>query len=103
MINRSGDLSRGGRALSGHSTRPARQHATPAPARDQASEPDGAYAGAFWTAFRHSINAMFLAGLDRRIVAVNDAGVALAGRSADVLAGERMTLLLDDPAEAPDD
>ena len=46
---------------------------------------------------------MFVAGLDRRIVAVNEAGVALAGRSADALTGERMTTLLDDPSEAPDD
>ena len=29
--------------------------------------------------------------------------MALAGRSADVLTGERMTTLLDDPAEAPND
>jgi PAS domain S-box-containing protein len=57
----------------------------------------------FWTAFRRSANAMFVAGLDRRIVAVNEAGAALAGRSADALTGERMTTLLDDPAEAPDD
>jgi PAS domain S-box-containing protein len=46
---------------------------------------------------------MFVTGLDRRIVAVNDAGMALAGRSADTLLGERMTVLLDDPAQAPDD
>jgi len=46
---------------------------------------------------------MFLVDLDRRIVAVNEAGAALAGRSADALAGERITVLLDDPAEAPDD
>lgn len=46
---------------------------------------------------------MFVADLDRRIVAVNDAGTALAGRSADALLGERMTALLDDPTEAPDD
>jgi hypothetical protein len=36
-------------------------------------------------------------------VAVNDAGTALAGRSANALTGERITTLLDDPAEAPDD
>ena len=65
--------------------------------------PDDGYAQVFWTAFRRSANAMFVAGLDRRIVAVNDAGTALAGRSADALTGERMTTLLDDPAEAPDD
>ena len=57
----------------------------------------------FWTAFRRSANAMFVVDLDRRIVAVNDAGTALAGRSADALTGERITTLLDDPAEAPDD
>ena len=64
---------------------------------------DDGYAQVFWTAFKRSANAMFVAGLDRRIVAVNDAGTALAGRSADELTGERMTTLLDDPAEAPDD
>ena len=46
---------------------------------------------------------MFVVGLDRRIVAVNEAGAVLAGRSADVLTGERITTLLDDPAEAPND
>jgi PAS domain S-box-containing protein len=65
--------------------------------------PDDGYAQVFWTAFRRSANAMFVVGLDRRIVAVNDTGTALAGRSADALTGERMTALLDDPAEAPDD
>ena len=65
--------------------------------------PDDGYAQVFWTAFRRSANAMFVVGLDRRIVAVNEAGTALAGRSADALTGERMTTLLDDPAEAPDD
>jgi PAS domain S-box-containing protein len=46
---------------------------------------------------------MFLVDLDRRIVAVNEAGTVLTGRSADALTGERITMLLDDPAEAPDD
>src|SRR3954462_2245979 len=68
-----------------------------------AARPDDSYAHVFWTAFRRSANAMFVAGLDRRIVAVNEAGTGLAGRSADALTGERMTTLLDDPAEAPDD
>ena len=57
----------------------------------------------FWTAFRRSTNPMFVTALDRRIVAVNEAGSALAGRPAQSLTGERMRLLLDDPAEAPDD
>lgn len=65
--------------------------------------PDDSYAHVFWTAFRRSANAMFVVGLDRRIVAVNQAGALLAGRSADVLTGELMTTLLDDPADAPDD
>src|SRR3954469_5994368 len=68
-----------------------------------AARPDDSYAHVFWTAFRNSANAMFVAGLDRRIVAVNEAGAVLAGRSAEALEGERMTTLLDDPAEAPDD
>jgi PAS domain S-box-containing protein len=46
---------------------------------------------------------MFLVDLDRRIVAMNEAGTVLAGRSADALTGERIALLLEDPAEAPDD
>jgi PAS domain S-box-containing protein len=54
-------------------------------------------------AFRRSANAMFLLDLDRRIVAVNAAGTALVGRSADELAGQRFTTLHDDPGEAPDD
>ena len=57
----------------------------------------------FWTAFRRSANAMFVAGLDRRIVAVNDAGTVLVGRPADALTGEPMTAVLDDPAEVPGD
>src|SRR3954454_2264831 len=61
------------------------------------------YAGVFWTAFRRSANAMFVVELDRRIMAVNQAGTALAGRSEEALMGERMTMLLDNPAEAPDD
>jgi PAS domain S-box-containing protein len=43
---------------------------------------------------------MFVVGLDRRIVVANEAGVALAGRSADALVGARMTTLLADPSEA---
>jgi PAS domain S-box-containing protein len=46
---------------------------------------------------------MFVVDLDRRIVAVNEAGATLAGRSADELAGERFNSLLDELAEAPDD
>jgi PAS domain S-box-containing protein len=79
------------------------QHGPPAPARNRASGLDEDYAGVFWTAFRRSKNAMFLTGLDRRIIAVNEAGTVLAGRASDALVGERMTILLDDPAEAPDD
>src|SRR3954452_22267215 len=61
------------------------------------------YAGVFWTAFRRSTNAMFVVDLDRRIVAVNGAGAALAGRPAEALLGAQMTGLLDNPADAPDD
>jgi PAS domain S-box-containing protein len=64
---------------------------------------DDSYAPVFWTAFRRSTNAMFVVGFDRRILAVNEAGTVLAGRPADALAGERFTVLLEDPAEAPDD
>jgi PAS domain S-box-containing protein len=85
------------------STRPAQQQADRAPGVVRAVRPDDSYAHVFWTAFRRSANAMFVAGLDRRIVAVNEAGTVLAGRSADALTGERMTTLLDDPADAPDD
>jgi PAS domain S-box-containing protein len=84
------------------STRQAQQGANRAPGV-RAGRPDDSYAHVFWTAFRRSANAMFVGGLDRRIVAVNEAGTVLAGRSADALTGERMTTLLDDPAEAPDD
>jgi PAS domain S-box-containing protein len=92
----------GSSALAARSTRPA-QHTDRAPGGVPASGPDDGYAHVFWTAFRRSANAMFLVDLDRRILAVNGAGTALAGRSADALIGERMTTLLDDPAEAPDD
>jgi PAS domain S-box-containing protein len=61
------------------------------------------YAPVFWTAFRRSANPMALIDLDRRIVAANDASAALAGRSAESLAGEAFQTLLDDPAEALDD
>jgi PAS domain S-box-containing protein len=84
-------------------TRSAPQHANRAPGGVGESGPDDGYAHVFWTAFRRSANAMFVVDLDRRIVAVNDAGTALAGRSADALTGERVATLLDDPAEAPDD
>jgi PAS domain S-box-containing protein len=46
---------------------------------------------------------MLLVDLGRRILAVNEAGTALAGRSRDSLVGERVAELLDDPAEAPED
>jgi PAS domain S-box-containing protein len=88
--------------LSGQ-TRPAPQRATGAPTRGSAGGIDDGYAGVFWTAFRRSTNAMFVTDLDRRIVAVNDAGATLAGRSVEALVGARMATLLDDPAEAPDD
>jgi PAS domain S-box-containing protein len=77
----------------------------PRTSREGASavETQDGYARVFWMAFRRSANAMFLVDLDRRIVAVNAAGERLAGRSADALAGERFTTLLDEPADAPDD
>jgi len=84
-------------------TRRAQQQADRSPGGVGAARPDDSYAHVFWTAFRRSANAMFVAGLDRRIVAVNEAGTVLAGRSADALIGERMTTLLDDPEQAPDD
>jgi PAS domain S-box-containing protein len=84
-------------------TRPARQHANRPTGRVPANGPDDGYAHVFWTAFKRSANAMFVVDLDRRIVAVNDAGAALAGRSADALTGERVATFLVDPAEAPDD
>jgi PAS domain S-box-containing protein len=89
--------------LTARSTGPAPQHADRARAGARPNETDDGYARVFWTAFRRSANAMFLVDLDRRIVAVNEAGAALAGRPAAALAGERITMLLDDPAEAPDD
>ena len=88
--------------MAARSTRPASQHAN-RPGAVRAGSPDDGYARVFWTAFRRSANAMFVVDLDRCIVAVNEAGTVLAGRSADALTGERFTTLLDDPAEAPDD
>ena len=84
-------------------TRSAPQHANRAPRGVGEAGPDDGYAQVFWTAFKRSANAMFVVDLDRRIVAVNDAGTALAGRSADALIGERVATFLDDPAEASDD
>ena len=86
--------------MAAHPTGPAPQHAGRARVPRQIE--DG-YAPVFWTAFRRSANAMFLTDLERRIVAVNEAGTVLAGRTTDALVGERMTVLLDDPHGAPDD
>src|SRR3954453_5736610 len=94
---------RGSRSLTARSTRPPPQQADQARTGVRSNEAGEGYARVFWTAFRRSANAMFLVDLDRLIVAVNEAGATLAGRSADALAGERITTLLDDPAEAPDD
>jgi PAS domain S-box-containing protein len=85
------------------SIRRAQQPADPAPEVIRVGRPPDDYSQIFWTAFRRSANAMFVADLDRRIVAVNEAGTVLAGRSAQALTGERMTTLLDDPEEAPND
>jgi PAS domain S-box-containing protein len=101
-IDRSGVFTEGPSAVVSRSTRPEPHGADPARGDARASREDG-YARVFWTAFRRSGNAMFVVDLERRIVAVNDPGTVLAGRSADELAGERITALLDDPAEAPDD
>jgi PAS domain S-box-containing protein len=90
-------------ALAARFTPPEQQHANRAPGGGSARGPDDGYAHVFWTAFRRSANAMFVVDIDRRIVAVNDAGTALAGRSAEALTGERITTFLDEPAEAPDD
>src|SRR3954466_14092751 len=102
-MDRFGGLDRGSSAVAERSTRPAQQQADRSSGGAQAGRPDDSYAHVFWTAFRRSANAMFVAGLDRRIVAVNEAGTVLAGRSADAPTGQRTTPLLDDPAEAPDD
>jgi PAS domain S-box-containing protein len=85
------------------STRRAQHQADRAPEVIPVGSAPDDYSQIFWTAFRSSSNAMFVADLDRRIVAVNEAGTVLAGRSAQALTGERMTTLLDDPAEAPND
>jgi PAS domain S-box-containing protein len=61
---------------------------------------DTGYAPVFKTAFTHSVNAMILVDLDRRIVAVNEAGAKLHGRSVDDLVGTAWPTLLDDPEEA---
>ena len=89
--------------MAARSNGPAQQQGNRPPAGVPAGGPDDSYAHVFWTAFRRSANAMFVVGLDRRIVAVNQAGTVLAGRSAEALTGERMTTLLDGPADAPDD
>jgi DNA-binding CsgD family transcriptional regulator len=46
---------------------------------------------------------MVIVDLDRRIVAVNDAGAAVAGRPVESLVGVPFSRLLDDPHEALDD
>src|SRR4051794_22593624 len=81
----------------------ARSGAIEHPAGGTHDQSDDSYARVFWTAFRRSANAMFLVDLDRRVVAVNEAATVLAGCSADALVGERITMLLEDPAEAPED
>jgi PAS domain S-box-containing protein len=43
---------------------------------------------------------MMIVDFDRQIVAVNDAGAAIAGRSVESLVGRRFTTLLEDPADA---
>ena len=61
------------------------------------------YEPVFWTAFRRSGNPMMIVDFDRLIVAVNEAGAGVAGRSAESLVGRRFTTLLEDPADALDD
>src|ERR1700755_1342887 len=102
-IDRSELHTGGSSALAAGPTHPASQKANPASGAARASGGEEGYAPVFWTAFRRSANAMFVVGLDRRIVAVNDAGALLVGRTASVLTGERMTSVLDDPADVPDD
>src|SRR3954453_1979021 len=93
-----------GPSVTAGSTRPTSQHpATSAPGDFQPEQAPDGYAGVFWTAFRRSTHAMFVVDLDRRIVAVNGAGTARAGRPEEALMGARMTTLLDNPADAPDD
>ena len=43
---------------------------------------------------------MMIVDFDRLIVAVNEAGAGVAGRSAESLVGRRFTTLLEDPADA---
>ena len=60
------------------------------------------YEPVFWTAFRRSGNPMMIVDFDRLIVAVNEAGAAVAGRSVESLVGRRFTTLLEDPSDALD-
>ena len=46
---------------------------------------------------------MFVVDLERRIFAVNAAAATLAMQPAEALNGQRITTLLEDPDEAPDD
>ena len=46
---------------------------------------------------------MMIVDFDRLIVAVNEAGAGVAGRSVESLVGCRFTTLLEDPADALDD
>ena len=61
------------------------------------------YEPVFWTAFRRSGNPMMIVDFDRLIVAVNEAGAGVAGRSVESLVGRRFTTLLEDPGDALDD
>jgi PAS domain S-box-containing protein len=72
------------------------------PGIDTGPRRDG-YEPVFWTAFRRSGNPMMIVDFDRRIVAVNEAGAAVAGRSVESLVGRRFTTLLEDPGDALDD
>ena len=101
-IERSTGTDRGSTALATRFT-PTSQHAKDPSRGPPASVRDAGWAPVFWTAFRRSANAMFVVDLERRILAVNDAATVLAGRSADALIGERFSIVLDDPAEAPDE
>jgi PAS domain S-box-containing protein len=62
-----------------------------------------AYEPVFRLAFERSANAMLLADLDRRILAVNEPAAVLADRPARELTGLLLTALLEHPDEALDD
>ena len=84
-------------------TRPTRPGTSADPGVSGTGARRDGYEPVFWTAFRRSANPMILVDLGRRIVAVNDAGAAVAGRSVESLVGLPFSRLLEDPHDALDD